>query len=170
MGQCCTSTPPEHRIQSNTQPLPREKKQLIDNPNTQTKKTDVGQEQRNHQIVPDDTCTDEETDDQQNNITTPKQQIKNKPIEIGSIDTNPINHIISTNNNGLNHSNDDIHMPSPQQTIEKILQKQTPGWTSTDININDNDNDNNDMKQEQLLTDTNNKRCAINNEQFDEIM
>eukprot|EP01084_Bolivina_argentea_P125275 221976_1 len=148
MGQCCTSRP-EHRIKSNTQPLFHEKKQLIDNPNTQTQKTNVDQ------IIPE---TDEETDDQQNNITTPKQQIKNKPLEIDSIDANPLNHIISTNNNELNHSYN-IHMPSPQQT---------------DTNINDNDN--NDMKQQQQLlidkqlTDTNNTLFAINqsSELFDE--
>eukprot|EP01084_Bolivina_argentea_P125276 221977_1 len=121
MGQCCTSTPPEHRI-----------------PNTQTQKTNVDQNQRNHQIVPE---TDKETDDQQNNITTPKQQIKN-----------------TTNNNELNHSYN-IHMPSPQQTD-----------TNINDNDNNDMKQQQQLLIDKQLTDTNNTLFAINqsSELFDE--
>eukprot|EP01084_Bolivina_argentea_P215152 365244_1 len=68
--------------------------------------------------------------------------------------------------NAANQSND--NKPEPNNNKAESNDNNNNETESNDNN--DNDNDNNDIKQEQLLTDTNNKRCAINNEQFDEIM
>ena len=73
MGACCTSTPPENRPKSNTQPLPPEKQPFVGD---KDRKTDVGKEQRKHHIVASD--TDYDTDIEKRNATTSDKARRNR--------------------------------------------------------------------------------------------
>eukprot|EP01084_Bolivina_argentea_P319790 554703_1 len=94
---CCTSTPPEHCIQSNIQPLLPENKVSI--------------EQHHHiYIVPDDTWTDDETETSTNTISN---GIYN---EESSIDKQ--SQMASNNNNNTN----DLIVPNALETNDICME------------------------------------------------